>query len=99
MARGLYIGDAATGAGYRLAGLGFIEYGTQDLDALIEALDSDIALVLLDARAAASLPAGRLDELLRRERPLFTLVNGLEAEPADALLAPFRARLGLGDAT
>jgi len=97
MARGLYIGDAVTGAGYRLAGLDFVEYGTRDLDDLIEALDADIALVLLDARAAASLSAVRLNELLRCERPLFAVVNGLETEPADTLLAPFRARLGLGD--
>ncbi len=97
MPKGLYIGDAVTGAGYRLAGLGFVEYGTRDLAALLDTLDAEVALVLLDARAAASLPEGRLDELLRREQPLFAIVNGLESEAAGALLSPFRNRLGLGD--
>lgn len=97
MARILYIGDAVTAAGYRLAGAETrIPPEGEVVEAIREAVSGDADLVLLSPALAESLPDPELAQLLAMERPLVALVPELygEARPPD-LKREVRAALGI----
>jgi vacuolar-type H+-ATPase subunit F/Vma7 len=81
----VYIGDAVSAAGYRLAGLRiYVPETTDALLAGIEQACTGTPLVLLGADIAALLPVAELDRLLSRLEPAMVVVpdvRGLAALP------------------
>lgn len=107
MIRCAFIGDALTGAGFRLAGASVHQPDPTEIPALFERLagvsasgsssESATDLILMTPEAAASLPAGRLGEIQRRGRPLVLVVPDVRGRhPAPDLVAALHRQLGLG---
>lgn len=75
MAQVVYIGDEATAAGFRLAG---VQVAAPDPDDALESLRRATAegaeLILLSAPVAARLPVEELERALTQESPLVALV-------------------------
>ena len=92
----VYIGDAVSAAGYRLAGLQVHVPATDDLPGLIERACREAPLVLLGADVAARLPAAELDRLLSGIAPAVVVVPDIRAR-ADLpdLATRLRAELGV----
>ena len=74
MSEPVYIGDAASAAGYRLAGLRVQVPDSKDIRAEIELACNDAPLVLLGADIAGQLPVAELDRLLSRVAPAVVVV-------------------------
>lgn len=74
MSEPVYIGDAASAAGYRLAGLRVQVPDTAKLLTQIEHACTDAPLVLLGADIAGQLPVAELDRLLSRVAPAVVVV-------------------------
>jgi len=91
-----YIGDRASAAGYRLAGLQVHVADTGDVRALIERVCGEAPLVLLGADVAARLPVAELDRLLSQAEPAVVVVPDvrLRAELPD-LATRLRVQLGM----
>jgi vacuolar-type H+-ATPase subunit F/Vma7 len=70
----VYIGDAVSAAGYRLAGLRVHVPDTAGLLEQIEQACADAPLVLLGADLAGQLPVAELDRLLSRVTPAVVVV-------------------------
>ena len=64
-----FMGDAVTGAGFRLAGVAVFEPTAAEAPALFERLCASARLILITAEAAAWLPAGRLSQAQRVVAP------------------------------
>lgn len=75
----VYIGDAVSATGYRLAGLRVQVPDTADLLAHIEQAANDASLVLLGADLAAQLPVAVLDRLLSALSPPVVVVPDVRA--------------------
>ena len=76
----VYIGDAVSATGYRLAGLRVQVPDTADLLAQIEQAATDASLVLLGADLAAQLPLAALDRLLSAVSPAVVVVPDVRAQ-------------------
>lgn len=97
MARIVYIGDAVTATGYRLAGAETrVPAEGEVVEAIREAVRGEVDLVLLSPALAQALTEAELAQLLAMERPLVTLVPELfgEVRPPD-LKRKVRAALGI----
>jgi len=92
----VYIGDAVSAAGYRLAGLRVHVPESAALLAEIEQACADAPLVLLGADIAGRLPVVELDRLLSRLTPAVVVVpdvRGLASLPD--LASRLRQQLGV----
>lgn len=86
----VYIGDAVTAAGYRLAGLRVHVPNTFDIHTEIEQACKGAPLVLLGADLASQLPVAELDRLLSRVTPAVVVVPDVRGQ---ALLPDLAIRL------
>jgi len=92
----VYIGDAVSAAGYRLAGLRVQVPDTADLLSQIERACTDAPLVLLGADLAGQLPVADLDRLLSRVTPAVVVVPDVRGQVALPDLAKrLRQQLGV----
>ena len=91
----VYIGDAVSAAGYRLAGLQ-VHVPAGDVRPMIEQACRDAPLVLLGADVAARLPDTELDRLLSGVAPAVVVVPDIRAH-ADLpdIATRLRAQLGV----
>ena len=97
MARIVYIGDAVTATGYRLAGAETrVPPEAEVVETIRETVRGEVDLVLLSPALAQTLPDAELAQVLAMERPLVTLVPELfgEARPPD-LKRKVRTALGI----
>lgn len=77
----VYIGDAVSAAGYRLAGLRVhVLSTTDDVHMEIEHACHDASLVLLGADLAGQLPVVELDRLLSRVAPAVVVVPDVRGQ-------------------
>jgi vacuolar-type H+-ATPase subunit F/Vma7 len=76
----VYIGDAVSAAGYRLAGLRVHVPDTAELLMQIEQAAADASLVLLGADLAAQLPVAALDRLLSAVTPAVVVVPDVRGQ-------------------
>ena len=76
----VYIGDAVSAAGFRLAGLRIHVPDTTELVMQIEQAASDASLVLLGADLAAQLPVAELDRLLSAVTPAVVVVPDVRGQ-------------------
>jgi len=76
----VYIGDAVSAVGFRLAGLRIHVPDTTELLAQIERVANDASLVLLGADFAAQLPAAELDRLLSAVTPAMVVVPDVRGQ-------------------
>lgn len=96
MARVVYIGDEATAAGYRLAGVETVIPAPSELRETVRAqLQGDADLLLLSGALARELPRAELERSLLREHPLLTVVPDVQGRDAPADLET-QVRLALG---
>jgi vacuolar-type H+-ATPase subunit F/Vma7 len=96
VARIWYIGDAATAAGYRLAGVEVrVPNAAESTEVFHRACEPDTALELLSAEFAAALPPGELDAARLGERPLVAVVPDVHGRHAPPDIAR-EVRLALG---
>ena len=98
--RCIFVGDAVSAAGWRLAGADCRTPAPAELPALLRALrrERDVGLIVLTAAAAAELPPALRAEALASQRPPCVVVadaRGL-SEPAD-LTAVLKRQLGLAE--
>ncbi len=91
----VYIGDAVSAAGYRLAGLRVHVPNTADISTEIEQTCNDAPLVLLGADLAGQLPVAELERLLSRVVPAVVVVPDVRGQAALPDLA-HRLRQQLG---
>jgi vacuolar-type H+-ATPase subunit F/Vma7 len=91
----VYIGDAVSAAGYRLAGLRVHVPDTAELLAQVEQATVDASLVLLGADIAAQLPVAALDRLLSGVAPAVVVVPDVRGQAVLPDLA-YRLRQQLG---
>jgi vacuolar-type H+-ATPase subunit F/Vma7 len=96
MSQLVYIGDEASAAGYRLAGVRVYAPDAKDLrDTLAVAL-ADAALVMLSAALARQLPAPERDRLLAGTRPPVLVVADISGvAPLPELVTRLRQELGM----
>lgn len=76
----IYIGDAVSAAGYRLAGLRVHVPDTAELLVQVEQATVDASLVLLGADVAAQLPVAALDRLLSGVNPAVVVVPDVRGQ-------------------
>ena len=76
----VYIGDAVSAAGFRLAGLRIHVPDTSELLMQIEQAATDAPLVLLGADLAAQLPVAELDRLLSAVTPAVVVVPDVRGQ-------------------
>ena len=76
----VYIGDAVSAAGFRLAGLRIHVPDTTELVMQIEQAATDAPLVLLGADLAAQLPVTELDRLLSAVTPAVVVVPDVRGQ-------------------
>lgn len=92
----VYIGDAVSAAGYRLAGLRVHVPDSADIHTEIEQACHDASLVLLGADLAAQLPPAELDRLLSRLAPAVVVVPDVRGHaPLPDLVNRLRQQLGV----
>ena len=91
----VYIGDAVSAAGFRLAGLRIHVPDTTELVMQIEQAAIDAPLVLLGADLAAQLPVAELDRLLSAVTPAVVVVPDVRGQ-ADLPDLATRLRQQLG---
>ena len=96
MARIWYIGDAATAAGYRLAGAEVRVPTVEEVPEVFHrAQESEADLILLSAQFAGELPPAELDAAVLGERPLVAIVPDVHGRHAAPDVAR-EARIALG---
>ena len=76
----VYIGDAVSAAGFRLAGMRTHVPDTSELLMQIEQAATDAPLVLLGADLAAQLPVAELDRLLSAVTPAVVVVPDVRGQ-------------------
>jgi len=92
----VYIGDAVSAAGYRLAGLRVHVPDTAELLMQIEQAAADASLVLLGADLAAQLPVAALDRLLSAVTPAVVVVPDVRGQAVlPDLVNRLRQQLGV----
>jgi vacuolar-type H+-ATPase subunit F/Vma7 len=92
----VYIGDAVSAAGYRLAGLRVHIPNMADIHTEIEQACDEAPLVLLGADIAAQLPVAELDRLLSRVAPAVVVVPDVRGKaPLPDLVNRLRRQLGV----
>lgn len=92
----VYIGDAVSAAGYRLAGLRVYVPNTADIHTEIEQVCNDAPLVLLGADIAGQLPVTQLDRLLSQVAPAVVVVPDVRGQAAlPDLVHRLRQQLGV----
>lgn len=91
----VYIGDAVSAAGFRLAGLRIHVPDATELVMQIEQAATDAPLVLLGADLAAQLPVAELDRLLSAVTPAVVVVPDVRGQ-ADLPDLATRLRQQLG---
>jgi len=92
----VYIGDAVSAAGYRLAGLRIHVPGTADIQTEIEQACNGAPLVLLGADLAGQLPDAQLDRLLSQVTPAVVVVPDVRGQAAlPDLVQRLRQQLGV----
>ena len=99
MARVHYIGDEATGAGYRLAGAEVrVPSPAEAADTFRRAIEAEVEadLILLSADIAAALPRDELDAAVLGDRPLVAIVPDVHGRhPAPDVARDVRMALGI----
>lgn len=97
MALVVYLGDEASAAAYRLAGVrAIVPPADDDAGALQRAVADGAELILLSARVAARLGEPVLDAALCGERPLVTIVaDAFGRDGAPDLAHEVRGALGI----
>lgn len=97
MARIHYIGDEATAAGYRLAGVEVsVPSAAEAPEVFRRSLDSDADLVLLSTQFAGELPPQELAAAVLGERPLVAIVpDAYGRHPAPDVARETRLALGI----
>jgi vacuolar-type H+-ATPase subunit F/Vma7 len=93
----VFVGDEATAAGFRLAGLDVLTPGAGEVaEVLRTVIAEDRPLVLLTAQYAAHVDDQELDEALTALQPLLVIVSDVkELVPLPDLAAQARRALGL----
>lgn len=92
----VYIGDAVSAAGYRLAGLRVHVPETTDVRSEIVQAGGAAPLVLLGADIAAQLPVAELDRLLSQVAPAVVVVPDVRGQAAlPDLVNRLRQQLGV----
>jgi vacuolar-type H+-ATPase subunit F/Vma7 len=92
----VYIGDAVSAAGYRLAGLRIHVPDSADILAEIEQACEGAPLVLLGADLAGQLPEAQLDRLLSQVAPAVVVVPDVRGQAAlPDLVHRLRQQLGV----
>lgn len=98
--RCVFIGDAVSAAGWRLAGADCRTPAEPKVAALLRELrrDAGVGLIILTAETAAALPAALRQEALSTQRPPCVVVADARGrlEPAD-LTAALKRQLGLAE--
>lgn len=98
--RCVFVGDAVSAAGWRLAGADCRTPAAADVAASVRALrrDAGVGLIILTAEAAAELPSALRTEALTAQRPLCVVVADARGrcEPGD-LTAALKRQLGLAE--
>jgi vacuolar-type H+-ATPase subunit F/Vma7 len=98
--RCVFIGDALSAAGYRLAGAHCCTPAKTEVTALLRRLcvDDDVALVMITAEYAAALPTQMLASALAEQRPPLLVVGDIRGrvEPDDQI-ATLKRQLGLAE--
>ena len=91
-----YIGDEASGAGFRLAGARVIVAREGEESAALASARGDASVVLVSAATAARIAASALDSAQSALTPLVLVVPDLRnVAPLPDLAARLRAELGL----
>ena len=97
MSQLVFLGDAVTAAGFRLAGLEVFEPSAAEAPTLFERLCGEAQLILLTAEVAAWLPPGRLVEAQLADWPLVLMIADARGRvPVPDRVAALRRQLGLG---
>jgi vacuolar-type H+-ATPase subunit F/Vma7 len=97
MARIVYVGDEATAAGFRLAGVETVVPDAQDAAGTLRRAAADGAeLILLSGAMAALVPLEELETALAREAPLLAIVPDVHGRGTPTDLAhDVRRALGI----
>jgi vacuolar-type H+-ATPase subunit F/Vma7 len=97
MARIVYIGDEATAAGFRLAGVETVVPDAQDAAATLRRAATDGAeMILLSGAMAALVPLEELEAALARETPLLAVAPDVHGRGTPTDLAhDVRRALGI----
>lgn len=98
--RCVFVGDALSAAGWRLAGAACRVPALADTPALVRRLraDADVALIVITAEQAAALPAALLEAAIAEQRPPFLVVADIRGQraPPDHMAA-LKRQLGLAE--
>lgn len=96
MSQLVYIGDEASAAGYRLAGVRVYVPAARELRDTLAAALADASLVMLSAALAGRLPPSELDDLLAGIRPPVLVVSDISGgTPQPDLVTRLRRELGM----
>lgn len=92
----VYIGDEATAAGFRLAGIRVYSPAATSLQETLRAAAADASLVMLSARLAQQLPANALQRLQASTSPPVVVVPDPGGDtPLPDLATRLRRELGM----
>ena len=97
MAHIVYVGDEATAAGFRLAGLATVTPDPDDAGAALRrAVEEGAELVLMSGAMAAHVPLAELEAALLREAPLLAIAPDVHGRGTPPDLAhEVRGALGI----
>lgn len=90
----IYLGDEATAAGFRLAGIDARVAEAGDERAALERACAEAAVVLLGGRCAAALPRALLAAACRAAQPQVLVLDDGEGRSGDDAAEPVRRLLG-----
>ena len=90
MLQPVYLGDEATAAGFRLAGIRVYTPNEQELAASLKLARGEASLIMLSARLAQCMPAAELERLLAGVAPPVLVVEDVTGA---ALLPDLATRL------
>jgi vacuolar-type H+-ATPase subunit F/Vma7 len=92
----VFIGDEASAAGYRLAGLQVRVASAQTVLAEVQAASEQAPLVLISSELAGHLPGPERERLLARREPLLLVVPDVRGRaPLMDLASQLRRQLGV----
>ncbi len=96
MLQPVYLGDEATAAGYRLAGVRVYTPNERELTASLKLARDEASLIMLSARLAQCLPAAELERLLASVTPPVLVAEDVTgAVPLPDLATRLRRELGM----
>lgn len=94
----VFLGDAVTAAGLRLAGVRCESPGPAEAAGVFRRARHDAALLLLSAELAEALPPELLAEALREQRPPTLVIGDLRGQQAPPdRVAALKRQLGLAE--